>query len=128
MYYALYNNIPGYWAPMERTRLDENCSRRLACGSRGGGRKRSGPLFSPTFFFFYAFCFSPTLGNLPCVKICFPQYFGIPRRYMQKKKKFEEHFIFLRKKGDFSTVFCFLRPAFGHGRLGHPQSLEYWNC
>ena len=25
----------------------------------------------------------------------------------------------------FWTFFCFLRPAFGHGRLGHPQSLEY---
>ena len=23
------------------------------------------------------------------------------------------------------TFFCFLWPAFGHGRLGHPQSLEY---
>ena len=22
-------------------------------------------------------------GNLPCAKICFPQYFGITRRYMQ---------------------------------------------
>ena len=49
--------------------------------------KRSWPLFSPTFFFsssfssfFSAFYFSPTSGNLPCVKICFPQYFGITRR------------------------------------------------
>ena len=25
----------------------------------------------------------------------------------------------------FQTFFCFLRPAFGHGRLGHPQSLKY---
>ena len=49
--------------------------------------KRSWPLFSPTFFsffFFYAFCFSPTSGKLPRLKICFPQYFGITRRYMQK--------------------------------------------
>ena len=37
------------------------------------------------FFFSYAFYFSPTSGNLPCVKICFPQYFGITRRYMGKK-------------------------------------------
>ena len=45
---------------------------------------------------------------------------------MQKKKYFlGANFIFFRKKGDFSDVFCFLRPAFGHGRLGHPQSLEY---
>ena len=52
--------------------------------------KRSWPLFSPTFFFFSffffsAFYFSPTSGNLPCVKICFPQYFCITRRYVQKK-------------------------------------------
>ena len=57
--------------------------------------KRSWPLFSPTFFFsfffffffffFSAFYFSPTSGNLPCVKIFPPQYFGITRRYMQKK-------------------------------------------
>ena len=40
------------------------------------------------FFFssFYSFCFSPTSGNLPCVNICLPQYFGITKRYMQKKK------------------------------------------
>ena len=25
----------------------------------------------------------------------------------------------------FRRFFCFLRPAFGHSRLGHPQSLEY---
>ena len=28
----------------------------------------------------------------------------------------------------FRTFFCFLRLAFGHGRLGHPQSLEYFFC
>ena len=34
--------------------------------------------------------------------------------------------LFLRKKKQiFRPIFCFLRPAFGHGRLGHPQSLEY---
>ena len=36
-----------------------------------------------TYFFstfFYAFCFSPTSGKLPCLKICFPHYFGITRR------------------------------------------------
>ena len=26
----------------------------------------------------------------------------------------------------FRTFFCILQPAFGHGRLGHPQSLEYF--
>ena len=43
-----------------------------------------------TYFFlsfYYAFCFSPTSGNLPCVKICFPQYFGITRRYMQQQQQ-----------------------------------------
>ena len=37
-------------------------------------------LFSSSFF--YAFCFSSTSGKLSCVKICFPQYFGITRRYI----------------------------------------------
>ena len=27
----------------------------------------------------------------------------------------------------FERFFDFLRPAFGHGRLGHPESLEYLN-
>ena len=35
-------------------------------------------------YFFSVFCFWPTSENLPCAKICFPQYFGITRRYMQK--------------------------------------------
>ena len=36
-------------------------------------------------------------------------------------------FIFLRrKKLVFERFVDFLRPAFGHGRLGHPQSLEYY--
>ena len=45
------------------------------------------PSFSLSFFLSlsFVFCFCPTSGNLPCVKICFPQYFGITRRYMQKK-------------------------------------------
>ena len=28
-------------------------------------------------------------------------------------------------KVDFQANFDFLQPEFGHGRLGHPQSLEY---
>ena len=45
---------------------------------------------------------------------------GITRRYMQL------HFYFLKKKRwFFGRLFSFLRPAFGHGRLCHPQSLEY---
>ena len=39
-------------------------------------------------FLFSVFCFWPTSGNLPCAKICFPQYFGITRRYMQKNISF----------------------------------------
>ena len=31
----------------------------------------------------------------------------------------------MKKKQIFVRFFCFLRPALGHGRLGHPQSLEY---
>ena len=64
-------------------------------------------LFSFFFFFFFsAFYFSPTSGNLPCVKICFPQYFDITRRYMQKKNIFFQ-VIFLppRKKGHFRKIF-----------------------
>ena len=45
-------------------------------------------LFFFFFFIFSAFYFSPTSGNLPCVKICLPQNFGITRRYMQKKNIF----------------------------------------
>ena len=68
----------------------------LACATRGGGQSEAGHCFHQLFFlfllllffFFSAFYFSPTSGNLPCVKICFPQYFGINRRYMQKKNIF----------------------------------------
>ena len=51
---------------MEYYIVSKHWSRRLACAIRGGGRKRSWPLFSHTFFssFFYAFCFSPTSGIL----------------------------------------------------------------
>ena len=76
--------------------------------------KRSWPLFSPTFFFFFllfsssffsTFYFSPTSGNLPRVKICFPQYFDIPRRHMQKKILFLGNFFFKEKKCDFRAFF-----------------------
>ena len=56
-----------------------------------------------SFSFTYAFCYSPALGNLPCVKICFPQYFGITRRYMQKKNL--GNFYFFTKKAGFCTCF-----------------------
>ena len=38
--------------------------------------------------FLSVFCFRPTSGNLPCAKICFPQYFGITRSY-------EKEYIFV---------------------------------
>ena len=49
-----------------------------------------------------------TSGNLLCVKICSPQYFGITRRYMQKKLIF-------------GRFFCFVWPAFGHGAWTNPR-------
>ena len=48
---------------------------------------------------------------------------------MQKKIFFIGNFYFFsEKKMIFERFFDFLRPAFGHGRLGHPQSLEYFGC
>ena len=56
-------------------------------------------------FFFYAFCFSPTSWKILCLKICFPQYFGITRRNIYTKNKVI--FIFLRKKADFCAFFLY---------------------
>ena len=84
-------------------------SRRLACDTRGCGQSKAGHcfhlLFFRSFFCFLLFTPSPTSGNLPGVKICFPQYFGITRRYMQKNIFFLVIFIFLRKKTDFRVIF-----------------------
>ena len=44
---------------------------------------------------------------------------------MQKKCFFGNFCFFYEKKLIFGRFLCFLQPAFGHGRLGHPQSLEY---
>ena len=45
---------------------------------------------------------------------------------MPKKNIFlGEILFFMKKRWFFGRFFCFLRPEFGHGRLGHPQSLEY---
>ena len=50
--------------------------RRLACATRGGVAMRSWPLLLATFSlflsFFSVFCFWPTSGKHPCLKICFP--------------------------------------------------------
>ena len=52
------------------------------------------------FFFFFppVFCFWHTSGKLPCVTICFPQYFGITRRYAKKIFLGGKFNFFLRKK------------------------------
>ena len=49
------------------------------------------------------------------VDICKKKYFFGGKFYFFKKKK-----LF------FGRFFYFLRPAFSHGHLGHPQSLEYF--
>ena len=79
------------------------------------------PLVPGVFFFlsFYAFCFSPTSGNLPCVKICFPQYFGITRRYMRKQEKVLGNFFLTKKKNWFLRIFS-AWPAFGRGAWTNP--------
>ena len=53
---------------------------------------------SVSLFFFSVFCFWPTSGNILWLKICFPQYFGMTRRCMQKKIFFEGNFYFFMKK------------------------------
>ena len=61
-------------------------SRRLACATLWWRTEAKQAIvftyffFFFFFFFFYAFCFSHTSGNVPCMTICFPQYFGITRR------------------------------------------------
>ena len=52
-------------------------------------------------FSFSVFCFWPTSGKLPRLKICFPQYFGITRRYLQNKYcfyNFTSYWPFLKQK------------------------------
>ena len=76
---------------------------------------------SVSLSFFYVFCFWPTSGKLLRLKICFLQYFGITRRYMHFFSFFffVVFFFFYEIKLIFGRFFFFLRPAFGHGRLGH---------
>ena len=92
--------------------MSYNWSRRACVCQTWWRTKRSWPLFSPTFFFFFhfsfffsAFYFSPTSGNLPCVKICLPQYFGVTRRYMQKNIFFLGNFFSPQTKGHFRAIF-----------------------
>ena len=44
---------------------------------------------------------------------------------MQKQIFYLGNFFFNEKKLISERFFDLLRPAFGHGLLGHPQSLEY---
>ena len=71
------------------------------------------------FLFISVFCFWPTSGNLPCVKICFPQYFGITRRYMQKPKKKLGNFYFF-------TTFYGQRSVTADWATRSPWSISYW--
>ena len=68
--------------------------------------------FSPSVF-----CFWPTLGNLPSAKICFPQYFGITRRDVQKK-------IFFLLLSSYSSVYWF-SPTSGK-RIGKKVCSRLW--
>ena len=73
-----------YWGKYSR---DCGWPRRLACAMRSLAIVIT---IVQSFFLSFlssVFCFLPTLGNFLCTKICFPQYFGITRRHMQKKFK-----------------------------------------
>ena len=87
--------------------------------------------FFPFLFFFSVFYFWPTSGNLPCVKICFPQYFGKTRRCMQKKYFFKVMFIFfLLTKNRFLSVFFRLFTAWSRppGPPAEPWSILLTLC
>ena len=60
-------------------------------------------------FFFSIFCFWPTLEKLPRLNICFPQYFGRTRIYLQNK------FLFVYKKADFRAFLLLNRVAYWSG-------------
>ena len=64
---------------------------------------------------FSVFCFWPTSGKLPRVKIRFPHYFGITRRYMQKNMRRKK----IWKKADFHSFFL-LFTAIVRSRLPGP--------
>ena len=58
--------------------------------------------------------------NLFCMYLLvMPKYWVIPQSGSKAENGEEKKLIFF-------AFFEFLRPAFGHGRLGHPQSLEYY--
>ena len=59
--------------------------------------------------------YSPLRENL------FPPIFWHNQKIYAKQIFFQVIFILFTK----NRFFDFLRPAFGYGRLGHPQSLEY---
>ena len=91
--------------------------RRLACAMRA--QCVAWPLLLPSFSlsssFSQSFAFDPLRGNSYVWKF-FPPIFW-PKKI--------GNFYFFTKKTDFLLSLDFFWPAFGHGRLGHPQSLEY---
>ena len=86
--------------------------RQLACATWGGHCYYQLLLnlsFFSLFFSFFLFfsssrsiSFDPLQGKLPRLKICFPQYFGITRRCLQKKCDF---YFVMAKKADFRAFF-----------------------
>ena len=58
-------------------------------------------------FFFLRLLLLNHFGNLLCAKICFRQYFGITRRYMQKKKILGNFYFFTNKSWFFERFFYF---------------------
>ena len=73
------------------------------------------------------FAFDALRGN-SCVRNNFsPNILAKLEDICKKEIFFGGKFLFFTKKMIFQPFFCFLQPAFGHGRLGHPQSLEYFN-
>ena len=89
---------------------------------------RSWPLLLPSsfFFFFLRLLFLTHFGESPQAENLFPPIFWHNQK-IYAPKKLGVIFICLGKKLIFDRFFAFLRPAFGHGCLGHPQSLEYYD-
>ena len=74
-------------------------------------------LFLFLFFFFFLRLVLTHFGESPVCENLFPPIIQHNQKICAKKMG-----GFFKKMGRF---FYFLRPVFGHGRMGHPQSLEY---
>ena len=99
-------NVPGHWPFWPR---------RLACAIHACV---AWPLLFPSFSLFppLSFFFSPSFAFDPLRESPVCENLFSPIFWHNKEKK-----------TDFQAFFHFLRPAFGHGRLGQPQSLEYYD-